>query len=88
MRSILKANSPDILQQLAAFEQDTAAREKISQVVRTIISEVREKGDKALIEMTGRFDKAQISSGSIRVSEAELDEGLASLSSDDIGNIH
>lgn len=88
MRSILKANSPDILQQLAAFEQDSAEREKISQVVRTIISEVREKGDKALIEMTGRFDKAQISSGTIRVSDAELDEGLASLSSDDIGNIH
>lgn len=87
MRSILQANSPDILAQLASFEQDTASRETISQAVRSILAEVREKGDVALMELTERFDKARVGPDNLQVKMPELEEGLASLSREDIDNI-
>ncbi|EAI9959956.1 histidinol dehydrogenase [Campylobacter coli] len=54
-----------------------AAKDEISQIVSSIIKEVREKGDKALIEQALKFDKAQISS--IKVSEEELENASSRL---------
>ncbi|EAI3425001.1 histidinol dehydrogenase, partial [Campylobacter coli] len=57
-----------------------AAKDKISQIVSSIIKEVREKGDEALIEQALKFDKAQISS--IKVSEEELENASLRLDKD------
>ncbi|EOH1933294.1 histidinol dehydrogenase [Campylobacter jejuni] len=57
-----------------------AAKDEISQIVSSIIKEVREKGDEALIEQALKFDKAQISS--IKVSEEELENASSSLDKD------
>lgn len=57
-----------------------AAKDEISQIVSSIIKEVREKGDKALIEQALKFDKAQISS--IKVSEEELENASSRLDKD------
>lgn len=57
-----------------------AAKDEISQIVSSIIKEVREKGDKALIEQASKFDKAQISS--IKVSEEELENASSRLDKD------
>lgn len=54
-----------------------AAKDEISQIVSSIIKEVREKGDEALIEQAFKFDKAQISS--IKVSEEELENASSRL---------
>ncbi len=54
-----------------------AAKDEISQIVSSIIKEVREKGDEALIEQALKFDKAQISS--IKVSEEELENASSRL---------
>ncbi len=57
-----------------------AAKDEISQIVSSIIKEVREKGDEALIEQALKFDKAQISS--IKVSEEELENASLRLNKD------
>ncbi len=57
-----------------------AAKDEISQIVSSIIKEVREKGDEALIEQALKFDKAQISS--IKVSEEELENASSRLDND------
>lgn len=57
-----------------------AAKDEISQIVSSIIKEVREKGDEALIEQALKFDKAQISS--IKVSEEELENASSRLDKD------
>ncbi|EPI2597877.1 histidinol dehydrogenase [Campylobacter coli] len=57
-----------------------AAKDKISQIASSIIKEVREKGDEALIEQALKFDKAQISS--IKVSEEELENASLRLDKD------
>lgn len=57
-----------------------AAKDEISQIVSSIIKEVREKGDEALIEQALKFDKAQISS--IKVSEEELENSSSRLDKD------
>ncbi len=57
-----------------------AAKNEISQIVSSIIKEVREKGDEALIEQALKFDKAQISS--IKVSEEELENASSRLDKD------
>lgn len=57
-----------------------AAKDEISQIVSSIIKEVREKGDEALIEQALKFDKAQISS--IKVSEEELENASSRLNKD------
>ncbi len=57
-----------------------AAKDEISQIVSSIIKEVREKGDEALIEQAFKFDKAQISS--IKVSEEELENASSRLDND------
>ncbi len=56
------------------------AKDEISQIVSSIIKEVREKGDEALIEQALKFDKAQISS--IKVSEEELENASSRLDKD------
>ncbi|EOI0503789.1 histidinol dehydrogenase [Campylobacter coli] len=57
-----------------------AAKDEISQIVSSIIKEVREKGDEALIEQALKFDKAQISS--IKVSKEELENASSRLDKD------
>ncbi len=57
-----------------------AAKDEISQIVSSIIKEVREKGDEALIEQALKFDKAQISS--IKVSEEEFENASSRLDKD------
>lgn len=57
-----------------------AAKDEISQIVSSIIKEVREKGDEALIEQALKFDKAQISN--IKVSEEELENASSRLDKD------
>lgn len=45
--------------------------------VKTIVNEVKERGDAALFEYTRRFDGAEITPSNIRVTDAEIQEALA-----------
>ncbi len=58
------------------FSRSTATAD-VSDIVAGIIADVRSRGDKALIEYAEKFDKAVLTS--VEVSEAELDEAMATV---------
>ena len=51
--------------------------EDVAQVVRGIIADVRARGDAALVELTNKFDKANITAATLKLSAAEIDAALA-----------
>jgi len=55
---------------LIATKRDTD--EDVSQSVRQIIAEVRAKGDDALIALARRFDRAELTTQTLRISDAEI----------------
>jgi histidinol dehydrogenase len=56
-----------LLHSRAQSEEDVAAQ------VKSIIADVRARGDDALVELTNKFDRANISRETLRLSAAELD---------------
>src|ERR1700743_1352642 len=57
-------------------EEDVAAQ------VRAIIADVRARGDAALVEPTNKFDRANITTQTLKLSEAEIDAGFSSVTRD------
>ncbi|MBV8183616.1 MAG: histidinol dehydrogenase [Hyphomicrobiales bacterium] len=53
------------------------AAEDVEAAVASILREVAERGDEALIEFTLRFDKHELSPATLRVSEAEIEAAVA-----------
>lgn len=56
------------------------ASEEVDRVVADIIAEVRGRGDSAVIDYTSRFDSLDLTPGTLRVSEAEIDAAVAACS--------
>ena len=52
--------------------------EEVDRVVADIIAAVRERGDEAVIDCTSRLDALELTAASLRVSEAEIDDAVAS----------
>ncbi|MFN3672621.1 MAG: histidinol dehydrogenase, partial [Bosea sp. (in: a-proteobacteria)] len=52
--------------------------EEVDRVVADIIAAVRERGDEAVIDCTSRFDALELTAAGLRVSEAEIDDAVAS----------
>ena len=50
--------------------------------VRAIVDDVRRRGDAAVLELTERFDRAELAPGGLRVEPAELDAAVAILPPD------
>ena len=48
----------------------------VIQSVTAIIADVREQGDKAVVELTARFDRVRLQAQDLRVSESEISEAL------------
>ena len=66
------------LSSLLAYEAHTDAA--VSAAVESIVSDIRSRGDAALLEYTQRFDRLSVASAAaLEVSRAELDAALASL---------
>jgi histidinol dehydrogenase len=55
----------------------------VDQVVAEIISEVRARGDAAVLELTAKFDRLYISAEQLRISGTEIDEACRSVSTED-----
>lgn len=78
---IVNFNELDQIQKQEALKRPAiAAKDEISKIVSSIIEEVREKGDEALIEQALKFDKTQISS--IKISDEELENASTRLGKD------
>lgn len=54
--------------------------EDVAQVVKSIIADVRKRGDTALVELTNKFDKAGVTAQTLKLSAAEIEAALAKVS--------
>ena len=74
----LTTTDPDFERGFAALlATKREVSEDVDQVVRAIVVQVRKDGDKALIELTRRFDRLDLTAASIRVGEAEIAAAVA-----------
>jgi len=72
----------------ASFAQDFqtllfAKREEeedVAGIVRAIIADVRKRGDTALVELTNKFDRANVTADTLKLSAAEIDAALGKVS--------
>src|SRR5260370_37892086 len=53
-------------------QRNVALDPELMELVRSIIEDVRERGDAALIDYAARFDGCEMQASDLRVSEAEL----------------
>lgn len=74
----LDARDADFNERFRAFlgaKREAAA--DVEAAVRAIIADVRARGDKALIDLTAKFDRVDLSKAGLRVSAVEIDAALA-----------
>jgi len=70
----LDARSPDFEQRFRGFlDTKREAAADVEATVRSIIADVIARGDRALVELTNRFDRVDIDAAALRVSVAEID---------------
>ena len=61
--------------------------EDVAAVVRGIISDVRKRGDAAVVELTNRFDRANVTSSTLKLSAAEIEAALGKVSKEQLAAI-
>lgn len=67
--------------QLLSMKREEA--EDVDQAVAAIIADVRARGDAALIDLTARFDRMELSPDRLAFSEAEIEAEIAKVSAED-----
>ena len=72
-----KPGFADAFDRLADEVREAAA--DVEGTVRAILSDVRRRGDAALVEYTRRFDRLELAASTLRVTEAEIDEAVAAV---------
>ena len=60
----------------------------VDSAVRQIITDVRRRGDDALIDFTAKFDGLRLTAASLRVTSAEIDEAVAASPADVIASLN
>ena len=81
----LTTTDPDFESAFAVFlAAKREASEDVDQAVRAIIGQVRKDGDKALVQLTRRFDRLDLAVTGIRVSEAEIAAAVAAIDKETI----
>jgi histidinol dehydrogenase len=74
----LETKDPDFTGRFAAIVDDRRETDTdVSLAVRDIITDVRTRGDAALIDYTQRFDQVDLSTSNMRVSAAEVQAAIA-----------
>ncbi|MEO7054709.1 MAG: histidinol dehydrogenase [Rhizomicrobium sp.] len=56
--------------------------EDVAQAVRGLIADVRQRGDAALVELTNKFDRANITAATLKISTAEIDAALTKVTAE------
>src|ERR1700712_1740282 len=70
----LDSRSADFPARFAAFlATKREVSEDVDQAVRAIIADVRKNGDRALIELSRKFDRIDLDKAGLRVSQAQID---------------
>jgi histidinol dehydrogenase len=84
MTFFLTTDAPDFeaaFVQLLSMKREEA--EDVDQAVAAIIADVRARGDAALIELTARFDRMEVTAERLAFSEAEVEAEIAKVSPED-----
>jgi histidinol dehydrogenase len=68
-------------------ERGETVPEGVLETVQEILFAVRERGDAALCEYTGRFDRLKLEPGTLEVSAAEWEQALAAVDSDTMATL-
>ncbi|MGL4973979.1 MAG: histidinol dehydrogenase [Bosea sp. (in: a-proteobacteria)] len=76
------ARFPEAFEQLLSMKREVS--EDVDRVAHGIISDVQARGDAALIELTAKFDQLELTSETLRVSEAEIDAAIAACKPDEL----
>jgi histidinol dehydrogenase len=63
----------------ALLSQARETTETVDRVVTDILSDVRSRGDQAVIDYTARFDRLQLTVDQLRISAAEIDAAVAGI---------
>jgi histidinol dehydrogenase len=80
MPTHLVSSNADFERAFAAFlATKREASEEVEAAARAIIAQVRLEGDKALIELTRRLDRFELTAADLRVSAAEIAAGVAAV---------
>jgi histidinol dehydrogenase len=70
----LDARAPDFAAQFAALiSAKRETEEDVAEAVRAIITDVRYRGDAALIDLTAKFDRVTLTAQTLRLTAAEID---------------
>ena len=67
----------------ALLGQKREEAEDVDQAVAAIIADVRSRGDRALIDLTARFDRLPLTHGTLAFTPAEIDTEIARISPED-----
>lgn len=85
MPIFLNTDQPDFeqrfTQMLGAKREDSV---EVDDVVSAIIQDVRKRGDDALIELTARFDRQELTAATLAFSPEEIAEAVAQVSPEDL----
>lgn len=73
MARLLDAAAPDFAARFEALLAEPRGSAEAAEAARAIIAEVRERGDAALVDFARRFDRAELSAGTLRVGTDEID---------------
>ncbi len=81
---VLKSRTPEFKKFLAAIlARRGGDNDALDSAVAKIIAEVRERGDRALIDFTKRFDRVRLTAATIRVTPAERRSAMSQIPGDD-----
>lgn len=88
MQTIEFSETPKFAKALRTFCEQATVSGDVSDVVTSVLADVRKRGDAAVLEYTKKFDRAQLSAKQMRVSAKELKDSVKSLSASDRKAIH
>ena len=83
MMRMLKFSDTDFAAEFRRIEQRAeAVPAEIETTVKSIIAEVRQRGDAALFELTAKFDRLELTAESLEVTDAEIDAAMGEISAE------
>ncbi|MDB6118352.1 MAG: histidinol dehydrogenase [Verrucomicrobiaceae bacterium] len=77
---IIRYTDPDYADAIRSLNRRAEASEHVRDVVAGVIREVRARGDEAVLEFTAKYDGAQLTPSTMRVTQEELDAAIAATS--------
>jgi len=81
MKKLSYSDSPAFREALARFCAQTGAGGDVSEVVSSVLADVKSGGDKAVLEYSEKFDRARLSAEGLRIEPAEMKAAVKTLSS-------